>query len=119
VRSTRRTGHALSRRPNKSQSPSGKPTERFDQVGQLLQDLDIETVWEAADFKERRGLVEEFVESVTFFADHVEVRVAGSPKLNVLLSEVGLRSLRLLVSEDRPTQGVHAPSLQGVLLLEA
>jgi len=50
----------------------------------------IETVWEAAEFKERRVLVEELVEFVAFFPDHLEVKVAGVPRLNVLLGEVGL-----------------------------
>lgn len=65
--------------------------QRFEAVVELLQRLDIETVWKAAEFKERRVLVEELVESVDFFPDHLEVKVAGAPRLNVLLREVGLK----------------------------
>jgi hypothetical protein len=65
--------------------------QRFDQVVELLQELDIDQVWAAATFRERRVLVEELVEAVTIFPDHLEVKVAGAPKLNVRLGEVGLK----------------------------
>ena len=35
-------------------------------------------------------LIDELVEGVAIFPDHLEVTVHGVPKLNVLLSEVGL-----------------------------
>jgi hypothetical protein len=38
-----------------------------------------------------RVLVEELIEWVTVFPDHLEVKVSGAPNLNILLSEVGLR----------------------------
>lgn len=66
-------------------------TQRFDAVVEQLQELDIERLWEAATFRERRVLVEELVEVVTIYPDHLEVKVAGAPRLNVLLSEVGLK----------------------------
>jgi hypothetical protein len=47
-------------------------------------------VWEAATDQERRVLIEELLEAVTVFPDHLEVAVHGAPTINVLLSEVGL-----------------------------
>ena len=38
-----------------------------------------------------RVLVEELVEWVTVYPDHLEVTVAGTPPLNVLYGEVGLK----------------------------
>ena len=35
-------------------------------------------------------LVEELVEKVAVFPDHLEVTISGAPRLNVGLSEVGL-----------------------------
>ena len=65
--------------------------ERFEQVAKVLQELDVRVVWEAAEDAERRVLVEELVDAVTVFPDHLEVTVAGAPPLNVLYSEVGLK----------------------------
>jgi hypothetical protein len=36
-------------------------------------------------------LVEEMIESIAFFPDHLEVKVAGVPRRKVGLSEVGLK----------------------------
>lgn len=51
----------------------------FEQVAALLRDLDIETVWGAANESERRVLIEELVDSVTVFPDHLGVTVGGAP----------------------------------------
>ena len=56
----------------------------------LLQDLDLDTAWDEATDPERRVLVEELVEKVAVFPDHLEVTIAGAPRLNVGLAEVGL-----------------------------
>ncbi len=64
---------------------------RFEQVAAILRDLDIEALWAAAEDAERRVLIEELVDSVTVFPDHLEVKVGGAPPLNVLYSEVGLK----------------------------
>lgn len=64
---------------------------RFEQVASFLRDLDIEAVWGAAEDQERRVLVEELVEWVGVFPDHLEVTVSGAPPLNVLYQEVGLK----------------------------
>jgi site-specific DNA recombinase len=65
--------------------------QRFEEVASMLRDLDIVEVWEAAEERERRVLVEELVEWVTVYPDHLEVTVAGTPPLNVLYGEVGLK----------------------------
>jgi hypothetical protein len=64
---------------------------RFDGVIAVLQRISIEDVWDEATDRERRVLVEELIESVALFPDHLEVTIAGVPKLNVTLQEVGLR----------------------------
>ncbi len=64
---------------------------RFSEVAQLLTQIDVETVWEAGTPGERRILVEELIEAVVVFPDHLEVQVVGAPPLNVTLAEVGLR----------------------------
>lgn len=61
---------------------------RFDEV--VLKNLDIDKVWESAEEVEKRVLIEELLEWVTIFPDHLEVTVVGAPALNVLYSEVGL-----------------------------
>lgn len=53
-------------------------------------DARTEEIWRCADDTEKRILVEELVEWVTIFPDHLEVTGAGAPALNVLYSEVGL-----------------------------
>jgi len=63
----------------------------FDQLIELLADLNVSTLWDNATFVERRVLVEELVECVAIFPDHLEVKIAGAPRLNVLLAEVGLK----------------------------
>jgi hypothetical protein len=57
----------------------------------VLTDLDIESLWRAAEETERRILVEELLEGVAVFPDHLEVTVAGVPRLNVTFAEVGLK----------------------------
>jgi len=64
---------------------------RFEQVAAVLQNLDVDAVWTRADDAEKRILVEELVEWVTVFPDHLEVTVTGTPALNVLYGEVGLK----------------------------
>jgi len=64
---------------------------RFEEVAALLSTLDMETLWEAAEDHERRVIIENMLESVTVFPDRLEVKVAGSPAIHVLYSEVGLK----------------------------
>ncbi len=64
---------------------------RFEEVSRLLRQIELDQVWSAANDQERRVLVEELLEEISIFPDHLEVKVAGAPRLNILLSEVGLR----------------------------
>ena len=64
---------------------------RFEEVARILADLDMDAVWAEADERERRVLIENLVEFIKVFPDHLEVKVVGSPSINVLLSEVGLK----------------------------
>ena len=63
---------------------------RFEDVLATFEQLDFERVWEAATDNERRVLIEELLEAVTVYPDHLEVAVHGAPTINVLLGEVGL-----------------------------
>ena len=64
---------------------------RFEEVARLLADLDMDAMWIEANDRERRVLVENLMEWIKVFPDHLEVKVVGSPAINVLLSEVGLK----------------------------
>jgi len=64
---------------------------RFEAVAAALRDLDVESVWQEANESERRVLVDELVEEVAVFPDHLEVKVVGAPRINVTLGEVGLK----------------------------
>jgi hypothetical protein len=57
----------------------------------ILADLDMDAVWAEADERERRVVVENLLACIKVFPDHLEVKVVGSPPINVLLSEVGLK----------------------------
>jgi hypothetical protein len=59
----------------------------------VLRELDVERLWSEATEHERRILVQELVEEVAVLPDHLEVKIAGAPRLNVLLSEVGLKDV--------------------------
>jgi len=63
---------------------------RFEEVAGALRDLDVEMVWSEATEAEKRVLVEELVEEVCVFPDHLEVVVAGAGRMNMTLEEVGL-----------------------------
>jgi hypothetical protein len=65
--------------------------EHFERVAAALRDLDVDRVWEAATDQERRVLIEELLEWVTIFPDHLEVTVVGAPPLAVAFGEVGLK----------------------------
>lgn len=66
--------------------------QQFDRVVEILNELDWDTIWDAATDTERRTLLDEFVPTVSVHPDHLEVEVRGAPKLNVALHEVGLRN---------------------------
>ena len=62
---------------------------------------------EAAE-SERRVLVEQLVEKVAVFPDHLEAAIAGAPRLDVGLAEVGLGG------NQSQIVGVRGPTCQGV-----
>ena len=69
--------------------------DRFEQVAQLLRELNLDDIWEAATEQEQRTLLDELVESVVVLPSHLEVAVHGAPKLNVLPEEVGLKAVEI------------------------
>ncbi len=78
--------------------------ERFEEVAALLTNLDLDAVWQEGTAAERRVLIEELIDAVVIFPDHLQVRVIGAPPLLVTLAEVGLRDpgTRSCVSEGGP-----------------
>jgi hypothetical protein len=67
--------------------------------------MDVERLWAEATDLERRVIVEELLESVTMYPDHLEVTVSGVPRLKVTLEEVGLTGGgSFVVSEGRAAQ---------------
>jgi hypothetical protein len=52
--------------------------------------MDVDRLWAEATEGERRVLVEELLESLIMYPDHLEVTVSGAPRLNVRLEKVGL-----------------------------
>ena len=63
---------------------------KFEEVAHILREMDVERLWAEATDLERRVIVEELLESVAMYPDHLEVTVSGVPQLNVALEEVGL-----------------------------
>jgi site-specific DNA recombinase len=63
---------------------------RFEEILDTLATLDLVQVWVAASDQERRVLIDELLDRIIVYPDHLEVVVHGVPKVNVLLSEVGL-----------------------------
>jgi site-specific DNA recombinase len=63
---------------------------KFEQVTATLTELDLETLWDGASASERRILIEDLVDSINIFPDHLTVQVVGSPPILVTLQEVGL-----------------------------
>ncbi len=63
----------------------------YEKVAATLATFDIERLWSLATIVERKTLVDELIEAVHIYPDHLTVKVHGAPELNVLLSEVGLK----------------------------
>lgn len=70
---------------------SAEVAARFDEVAELLGALDAATTWQTATRDEQRVLVHELLEELAIFPDHLEVALAGVPRLNVTLEEVGVQ----------------------------
>src|SRR5205823_14648834 len=84
--------------------------DRFEAVAAILRELDMDRLWREATERERRTLVDELVEAVFIFPDHLEVEVIGAPRLNVLLSEVGLTAGSQNVGVGGPTRTISTGS---------
>jgi hypothetical protein len=65
----------------------------FERAAALLRnpDFNLDAVWDNANDRERRVLVEELIEAVTIYEDRLEVTVTGAPPLLIYPGEVGLR----------------------------
>ena len=87
----------------KVEQKSNALVEAFEGAATLLRDPDFhfDAIWDNANDKERRVLVEELIEAVTIYADRIEVTVTGAPPLLITPGEVGLRDpgTGLVVSE--------------------
>lgn len=84
---------ALRNQRQEEQAESARTSElaeRFEEVARLLRYMDVEAIWTEATKEEQRVLVEELVEAIAIFPDHLEVTLSGVPRLNVALDEVGL-----------------------------
>jgi hypothetical protein len=50
--------------------------------------MDVRALWSAATLTERRQLLDELLEGLTVYPEHIEVKILGAPVLNVALYEV-------------------------------
>ena len=92
--------------------------DKFDEVADLLGNMDVDQIWNAATSDERRTLVEDLVDSVCIYPDQLTVQVAGAPPFIVALDEVGLtQGCKPVVSEGRPTHSPTGESVRGRLNL--
>ena len=74
--------------------------EHFERVAAMLRTIDTQAIWDAANERERRILINEIVDKVIVHADRLQVAIHGAPLLTVTLDELGLRSgTRIDVSE--------------------
>jgi ABC-type transport system substrate-binding protein len=64
---------------------------------------DFDQIWQHANDKERRVIVEELIQVVSIYEDRLEVQVSGASPLLVTLDEVGVRAAGTgpVVSEGR------------------
>lgn len=59
-------------------------------MARILREMGVGRLWEEATDAERRVLVEELLDAVAMYPDHLEVTVKGALRLNVTLKEAGL-----------------------------
>ena len=65
--------------------------EQFEQVATLLRTMDTDAIWNAANDRERKILVNEIIDAVIVHPDRLQVAINGSPPFTVRFDEVGLR----------------------------
>lgn len=63
----------------------------FEDVARHLADLDIDEIWAEADERERWMIASDLLDEIAIYPDHLEIKVSGSPRMNVTLQEVGLK----------------------------
>lgn len=66
-------------------------TVKVEKLTQLLDEIDVQALWNAATETERRTLLDELLASVTVLPDRLVVEVHGAPPLAVAYPEVGLK----------------------------
>jgi hypothetical protein len=82
---------------------------KFEEVARILREMDVERLWAEATDLERRVIVEELLESVAMYPDHLEVTVSGVSRLNVTLEEVGLTGGWQFRGVGGPSRTSHTP----------
>lgn len=65
--------------------------DQFDRVAEMLRTMDTDAIWNAANDRERRLLVNEIIDAVIVHPDRLQVAVNGAPPITVAFGEVGLR----------------------------
>jgi hypothetical protein len=65
--------------------------EQFEHVATLLRTMDTDAIWNAANDRERKILVNEIIDAVIVHPDRLQVAINGSPPFTVRFDEVGLR----------------------------
>lgn len=70
---------------------NGEALAQFAELEAMLSNLDVELLWSRGTDQERRVMIDAFLEAVTVFEDHLEVKIANAPALKVRFCEVGLR----------------------------
>ena len=74
--------------------------DKFDRVGELLANFDVQRIWDNATETERWTLVKDLVDSIFIYPDRLTVQVAAAPPFIVALGEVRLKKGgRTVVSE--------------------
>ena len=56
--------------------------------------MDTDAIWNAANDRERKLLVNEIIEAVIVHPDRLQVAINGAPPLTIAFSEVGLRETK-------------------------
>ncbi|MEQ1700318.1 MAG: recombinase family protein [Ilumatobacteraceae bacterium] len=68
--------------------------DQFEQVATMLRTMDTDAIWNAANDRERKLLVNEIIDAVIVHDDRLQVAINGAPPLTIALSEVGLREVQ-------------------------
>jgi hypothetical protein len=61
----------------------------FEEIAAYLAGTDLPAIWDAATEDERRVLLDELLDRIEVYGDHLEVVVRGAPPLNVTCKKPG------------------------------